>query len=110
MLPYVRNLLLLAAFAGGWLIHGWFSDSLELVANKAAQASAQEAAGVQLKAAELLQTELSRLSVNEKTIIRENVKLVDRPVYHNLCLDPDGLRNANAAKNGFFPAAGVPKP
>ena len=112
MTPFVRNALFLAAFLAGWITNNWHSDSLELIATKAAQAAAHDSAGVQLKQAEILENTLSRLKANEKTIIRENVKLVDRPVYSNVCLDGDGLYNANAAKNGTpgKPADGVPKP
>ncbi|WP_288937043.1 hypothetical protein [uncultured Sphingomonas sp.] len=104
MTPYVRNILFAAAFVAGWSASNWHSDSLELVAVKAAQASAHEVSGNNLKTAEKIQLELSRIKSNEKTIIRENVKLVDRPVYHNVCLDDDGVRNANAARTGFDPS------
>lgn len=111
MLRYAINALYVVAFLGGWLTNSWYSDSLELVATKAAQVASQDFQGAQLKQAEILQSTLSRLQANEKTIIRENVKLVDRPVYRNVCLDPDGLRNANAAKNGtpIQSADGVPR-
>lgn len=112
MRPYVRNILFSVAFLAGWSASSWHSDSLELVAVKAAQNASHDAAANQLAQAKILQDTLSRLSANEKTIIRENVKIVERPVYRNICLDSDGLRNANAAKNGApgKPADGVPKP
>lgn len=112
MMQYALKALYAVSFLAGWLANGWYSDSLELVAVKAAQLTSGEFQGAQLKQAEILQSTLSRLQANEKTIIRENVKLVDRPVYHNVCLDPDGLRNANAAKNGtpVKSADGMPKP
>lgn len=112
MQPYARNALIALAFMAGWLTSSWRHDSLELVANKAASAAYTSASANELTQAKILQDTLSRLSANEKTIIRENVKIVDRPVYRNICLDSDGLRNANAAKNGTpsEPADGVPKP
>lgn len=93
-------LSVLAALACGWGVRGWYGDSLELVANKAAQATAEAAQGRESQVAQAVETTLARLRANEKVIIRENVKLIDRPVYHNVCLDADGLRNINAAKNG----------
>lgn len=112
MTPFVRNLLFLVAFLAGWVACQWRADSLELVATKAAQSVAADASASQLKQAEILESTLKRLRANEKTIIRENVKLVDRPVYSNVCLDDDGLYNANAAKNGTpgRSVQGVPKP
>jgi hypothetical protein len=43
---------------------------------------------------------LSELRSNETTIIREREKIVDRPIYRNVCLDPAGVQLANDAKNG----------
>lgn len=54
---------------------------------------------------------LSELRSNETTIIREREKIVDRPVYRNVCLDPAGVQLANDAKNGRIsskPDAAVP--
>lgn len=105
--------MLVAAFLGGWTASNWHTDSLDLVAEKAAQNVAGAASAHELKQAEILQTTLSRLRANETKIIRENVKLVERPVYRNVCLDADGLRLANAAKNGTDPGepvTGVPQP
>lgn len=101
-------LSLLAAFGGGWLVHGWHSDSLELVANKAAQASAGASMWREASTAQTIETALANLRANEKVIYRESVKLVDRPVYHNVCLDADGLRIINAAKNGTDPGVLAP--
>lgn len=93
-------LSLLAAFAAGWLVNGWRHDSLELVATNAAR-SAQEAANSrELEQATVLQDWLANHAKNTREIVRETVKLVDRPVYNNVCLDDDGLHLANAAKNG----------
>lgn len=99
---------LLVAFGGGWLVHSWHSDSMELVANKAAQASAGASMWREASTAQTIETALASLRANEKVIYRERVKLVDRPVYHNVCLDPDGLRIINAAKNGVDPGVITP--
>lgn len=47
-----------------------------------------------------LESRLQDLKANETTIIREREKIVDRPVYLAQCLDADGVRLANDAKNG----------
>lgn len=103
MQPYVRNAGIALVFLAGWMASSWRHDSIELVANKAAAIATQAANKDAMATYEGIQKTLTGLRSNEKVIIRENVKIVDRPVYRNLCLDPDGLRNANAAKNGFFP-------
>lgn len=96
----LRYALNIALFLAGWFINGWYHDSLELVASKAAAGVAEQAASNQFKQAEVLADTLKRLRANERTIYKESVKLVDRPVYSNLCIDADGLRLINAAKNG----------
>lgn len=100
MLRYALNALYVFAFLAGWFINGWYHDSLQLVADKAAASVAEQAASNQFKQAEVLADTLKRLRANERTIYKESVKLVDRPVYSNICADADGLRLINAAKNG----------
>lgn len=59
-----------------------------------------------LEAAKLLADERRK----RKTIIEERTvhveKIIDRPVYRNVCFDVDGLRCANAALLGSASAAG----
>lgn len=43
---------------------------------------------------------LSELRSNETTIVREREKIVELPVYRNICLEPSGVQLANDAKNG----------
>lgn len=43
-----------------------------------------------------------------KTITQSVDKIIDRPVYRNVCLDADGLSNANAALVGQIPNTGKP--
>ena len=47
-----------------------------------------------------LEARLSELRANETTIIREREKIVEMPVYRNVCLEPSGVQLANDAKNG----------
>lgn len=93
-------LSLLAAFLAGWTVNGWYGDSLEYAATQAAVAAQDRANETEFKQAVELEAWLEKNRINERVIIRESVKLVDRPVYRNVCLDDDGLRLINAAKNG----------
>lgn len=105
-------LSLLAAFIGGWAVNGWYADSLAYAASEAATAAQEKANKREFEQGEALEKWLAKNSINERVILRESVKLVDRPVYHNVCLDPDGLRLINAAKNGtaIKPAKAVSNP
>jgi hypothetical protein len=52
------------------------------------------------KAAAVLEQKLKELRANEKVIERERIKLVDRPVYSNECIDSDGLQLIERARKG----------
>ena len=50
--------------------------------------------------AQILETKLADLRANERIINNEIIKVVDRPVYLNECLDADGLRIIERARAG----------
>jgi len=50
--------------------------------------------------AKTLEETLKKLKANERIINNETIKLIDRPVYNNVCLDADGLRLIEAARAG----------
>lgn len=51
-------------------------------------------------AAKSLEDRNAKAKVVYRTITQQVDKYIDRPVYHNLCFDDDGLRDANAALLG----------
>lgn len=63
-------------------------------------ASAKAVAEAQYKIGKQLEATLSTLKANEKVIEREKIKVVERPVYRNVCLDADGVQLINQSKNG----------
>ena len=79
---------------------GAFDDSAELAAQKARTALIEELRQNEAHVANILERKLTELKANEKTIIRERTQLVDRPVYHNECLDADGLQLIERARTG----------
>lgn len=108
MLPLPSNALavfvaLLVAFGMGWKANGWRHDSVAYGASIAAQAVAQVKSEEQAGISKELEAQLARLSTNKTVIQREKQTIVERPVYSNVCLDPDGLRLINGAKNGTLP-------
>ena len=52
------------------------------------------------RVAQVVEERLADLRANERTIEREKIKLVDRPVYSNECLDADGVRLIERARTG----------
>lgn len=81
---------LVVGFGSGWKVHSWKTDAEE-------KAAIEAAAIVQRSVSETLENKLQELKANERVIEREKIKIIDRPVYRNDCLDPDGLRIVNSA-------------
>ena len=96
----LSGLALGAAFVAGWVVKGAFDDSAELAAQKARETLIKELRENEAHIANILERKLEELRANEKVIERERIKIIDRPVYHNECLDADGLRLIERARTG----------
>ncbi len=104
MLPKWEVLLLgaaiIAAFFAGWKVKSWQVDSRDLAIAQARDAMIAEYRVNEAGKARMLEEKLASLKANERVIEREKLKIIDRPVYHNTCLDDDGLRLIEAARSG----------
>lgn len=97
-MPLVNTWLSVVVVAGlltssGWFARGWWEDSKELAAHSAVVET-------QRLVAVSLEEKLQQLRENERTVVRETTKVVERPVYRNVCLDDTGVQLVNAAKAG----------
>ena len=88
------------AFLMGWQVNGWRLAAEQAAAQEARQAMIDAFREEEAKAAIVLEKRLKELRANEKVIERERIKLVDRPVYNNECLDDDGLQLIERARKG----------
>ena len=104
---------------GAFVVFLWHDASMSRIAAERAGEKLESAFSViaankaDESIAKAWEIRLSELRSNETTIVREREKIVDRPIYRNVCLDPDGLRDANRALNGGAssgPDRGVPAP
>ena len=86
-----------------YALHGADSAGYERSQNEylIAQAKANQ------KAAEKLEKGNAEAAVIYRTITKEVDKIIDRPVYRNVCVDPDGLRLINQALTKSLP---LPRP
>lgn len=97
----IATLALLVAFAAGWQVNTWYSDSLELVISNAAHAAgeASRVAGerVASESGRRLEEKLEALRDAQPVEIRTEVV---KPVFTNVCVSADfvSLYNAAAAK------------
>jgi hypothetical protein len=87
-------------FGAGWRVKGAFIAERDLAIAEAKEEFITVYKDAEKGKADLLEKKLGELKANEKTIIREREKIVDRPVYRNECIDADGVRLIESARNG----------
>jgi len=91
---------------GAFVVFLWHDASVSRIATERAGEKLESAFSViaankaDESIAKAWEIRLSELRSNETTIVREREKIVDRPIYRNVCLDPSGVQLANDAKNG----------
>jgi len=102
------------AFGAGWRVKAAFVAERDLAIVEAKNAFIEEYRVNEAGKAAVLEDKLAGLRANERIIEREKLKVIDRPVYNNVCLDADGLRLIEAARTGTLddpakPADKVPR-
>lgn len=84
--------LVIAAFSGGWVVRDWKAGAD--MADVLAQAAKDQAARRSQVDAAAAGHEKYRKSAaaRERVVIKEVEIVIEKPVYNNLCFEPDGLR------------------
>jgi hypothetical protein len=88
------------AFVSGWQVKSAFVAKRDLAIIEAKHEFIQAYQQAESRTAQTIENKLQELRANEKVIERERIKLVDRPVYSNECLDADGLLLIERARAG----------
>lgn len=83
-------------------------DSVRLEWEKATAQQRKDEAEKMIAASIGLEAGNAKAKVVYRTITQIVDKIIDRPVYRNVCLDDDGLSNANAALSGALTPASKP--
>lgn len=112
-------ILLISSYAGTYLYgRSAGADSVRLEWEEASSLQRAREAATANEAAIRLEGSREKERIVYRTITQQVDKLVDRPIYHNVCLDDDGLRLARCAIRGEKPDScksdqplpGTPKP
>jgi hypothetical protein len=92
--------VLLAGFFGGWQTRAWKAGADD---GRRIKAEGVEASRMRAQA---------KIEIRYRTITKEVLHVLERPVYRNVCMDADGLRLLNEQISGVGdasqPAATVP--
>ena len=84
--------LVIAAFSGGWVVRDWKAgaDMADVLAQAAKDQAARRA---QVDAAAAGHEKYRKAAAaRERVVIKEVERVIEKPVYNNLCFEPDGLR------------------
>jgi len=105
----ILSLVLVASgFTIGWKTQGWRWEAFEAERLRSEAAAKTDALAKADKAAENHEAEKAKLQQQFVTIYRDVEHVVEKPVYHNVCIDADGLRII-AKAIGNSPAASQPE-
>lgn len=98
-------LVVIASFGAGWRVKAAFVAEGELEAQKARVEMISLIRAEEGRVAQMVEDRLADLRANERTIEREKIKVIENPVYRNVCIDNDGLRLIERARAGGTPPA-----
>lgn len=93
-------IVVFVSFIAGWQVKGAFVAKRDLAILEAKNEFIKAYQEGEAHTASIVENKLQELKANEKIIERERVKIVDRPVYSNECLDADGLQLIERARTG----------
>ena len=97
---FVALAVLLAAFGGGWHVRGLVEAVEDAKQAEAMQRAVDAFHAHEKSIATTLDEKLKSLKASERVIEREVPKIIDRPVYRNVCIDSDGMRLLEDARLG----------
>lgn len=99
--PFIVLALLAAVFCAGWFTAGLYSDSQQLVIERAATAGAEQSRryteNMAGESARLLENKLAELSANETHTERVIRTEVVKPIFSSVCATAEYVRLFNAA-------------
>lgn len=93
-------LLIIGSFATGWSVKGAYVAKEELAIIEAKNEMINEFRAMEGNIAATVDDKLGQLKANERVINNEIVKIVNRDVYRNVCLDASGLQIIEQARTG----------
>lgn len=103
MIPIQFKLILAAiviigSFATGWSVKGAYVAKEQLAIAEAKNELINDFRAMESNVSSTIETKLTSLKANERVINNEIVKIVNRDVYRNECLDVDGLQLIERAR------------
>lgn len=99
---------LLSGFASGWKVQAWRHDSAALAAQEQARETEKMRRQAVTNAARAYEVDKVRIRTEFVPITQEVERVIEKPVYRNVCLDDDGMRVLFGAISRANGVAGKP--
>ena len=96
---YVVPIIAALSFGAGLYVTHVYDGYQESKAVKQVQELKDAFKAQEQGVAATLEEKLKELKANERVIEREKIKIIDRPIYHNECIDSDGLLLLNKQRS-----------
>lgn len=93
-------IVIIGSFSTGWSVKGAFVAKEQLAITEAKNEFINTIRSMEGSIAGVVENKLADLKANERVINNEIVKIVNRDVYRNVCLDADGLQVIERARTG----------
>lgn len=93
----VVGLLLVAGFGSGWMVNGWRWEAKEAAKLRELAEAQARADKRSYEASDGFEKDKENVRTVFKEIRVEVDKIIERPVYRNVCFDDDGLRKLERA-------------
>ena len=100
--------LVAVGFGAGWLTKAAFVAERDLATLEAKNEMANVFRSMEGAVAKTVEDKLASLRANERVIEHEKIKVVENPVYRNICLDASGLSLVDQARLGGKPDPAKP--
>lgn len=92
--------IIIGSFSTGWAVKGAFVAKEELAIIEAKNELINDFRAMESNVAKTVEDKLSSLKANERVINNEVIKVINRDVYRNICLDSSGLQIIERARTG----------
>jgi hypothetical protein len=89
---YVAGAALVAGIGLGWTVADWRADARELQRVQAQKEVADEQQRMVSQASARFETQREQRGARERIVVKEVQRVLEKPVYRNVCLDDGGLR------------------
>lgn len=93
-------IIIIGSFSTGWAVKGSFVAKEQLAILEAKNELINDFRAIESNISKTVEDKLKNLKANERVINNEILKVIEKPIYSNECLDSRGLQIIERARTG----------